>query len=278
VLRRSGSSWTATTNGITGGGTSFQIEAGGTSFSNPATLTDFRIVRSADVVGTNGTSSGTALDPRIQRTGLTAANLANTFYVGSINLATPLPVTLSEFDAHLTKEGVSLNWSTLTEVNADYFEIEKSTNGYNFQPIGRMTAHGNSSVKIEYSFLDQNTLFSKAYYRLKSVDVAIGNAPAAFEYSKVISVEKQGFQNYGVLVVPNPINLNPDKTFTIQVGDGNPMEGQIMLCDLSGRTISQELRNNVQGEYQVGDNLQSGLYILKVFTSTIRQTVKVVVK
>jgi hypothetical protein len=272
VLRRSDSFWTATTNGIAGGGTSLQIEAGGTSFSNPATLTDFRIVRSADVVGSNGTSSGTALDPRIQRTGLTAANLANTFYVGSINLATPLPVTLSEFDATLTKEGVALNWSTLTEVNADYFDIEKSINGFDFQPIGRLAAHG---PNIGYSFLDQNTQFSRAYYRLKNVDLAIGQAPAKFEYSKVISVEKQGFHNYGVLVYPNPVE---NKSFTIQVGDGNPVEGQVMLCDLSGRTISKELRNNVQGEYQISDNLQSGFYFLKVYTSTIRQTVKIVIK
>ena len=91
----------------------------------------------------------------------------------------------------------------------------------------------------------------------------------------MISVENQGFHDYGVLVYPNPVE---NKSFTILVGDGNPMEGQVMLCDLSGRTISKELRNNVQGEYQITENLQSGFYLLKVYTSTIRQTVKVIVK
>jgi hypothetical protein len=170
---------------------------------------------------------------------------------------------------------VSLHWVTLTEANANYFDLEKSSNGYDFEAIGRIDAKGNSTSKINYSFLDRDADISRFYYRLKSVDLALGNQPAAFEYSKVISVEKLGFQNYGVMVYPNPVE---NKSFTIQVGDGNPMEGQVMLCDLSGRTISKELRNNVQGEYQISDNLQSGFYLLKVYTGTIRQTVKLIVK
>jgi hypothetical protein len=276
VVRRSSSSWTVVRNSIVeSSGTPFRFRAGGTSFGTVTNITHLRLTLAAGVVGTAGTNSGSTTDFLAERIGITSSDLSNTFYIGSTNLASPLPVTLSEFDATLTKEGVALNWSTLTEVNANYFDIEKSTNGYDFQAIGRMSANGNSSTKIDYSFLDQNTLFSKAYYRLKSVDVAIGNAEAAFEYSKVISVEKQGFQNYGVLVYPNPVE---NKSFTIHVGDGSPMEGQVMLCDLSGRTISKELRTNVQGEYQITDNLQNGFYLLKIYTSTIRQTVKVIVK
>jgi hypothetical protein len=90
-----------------------------------------------------------------------------------------------------------------------------------------------------------------------------------------VSVEKLGFQNYGVVVYPNPVE---DRTVNIKVGDGSPVEGQVMLCDLSGRTISSELRNNVQGEYQISETLQSGFYLLKVNTNNIRQTVKVIVK
>ena len=270
VLKRSDSFWTATTNGISGGGSGFEIEAGGTSFSWDATLSHFRVTRAADVVGVNGTTSGSISDPRIQRTGLTATDLANTFYVGSINLLTPLPITLSDFSASLSKEGVELNWTTLTEENADFFQVEKSTNGIDFNSIAKVAAHGNSLEKIDYYLLDQNTNFSKAYYRLKNVDL-----DGAFTYSKIVSVEKQGFINTGILVYPNPVE---NRVLNVQIGDGSPVEGIISLCDLSGKSVSSERRDNVQGEYQVTDNVPIGFYLLKVQTLNARQTVKIVIQ
>jgi hypothetical protein len=275
VVKQSVSNWQLTTNSVAGAGTPFSLRAGGTSFGTVTDINHLRLTLAANVVGSAGTNSGSTTDFLVERTGLSVANLTNSFYVGSTNLASPLPVTLSDFTADLTKEGVALNWSTLTEENADYFDIEKSINGYDFVAIGRMSAHGSSQAKIDYAFMDLNTNFTKAYYRLKSVDFAIGNKLPYSEYSKVVSVEKLGFQNYGVVVYPNPV---VDRTVTIKVGDGSPVEGQVMLCDLSGRTISDELRDNIQGKYQISETLQSGFYLLKVNTDNIRQTVKVIVK
>ena len=274
VLRRSTSSWTSVTNGITTSGSPISIEAGGTSLSFNATNAHFRLVRSGDVVGTNGGSTGVVtsglVNPRILRTGLTATNMTSTFYVGTTNLATPLPITLSDFNASLTKEGVNVSWATLTEENADFFQIEKSTNGYDFGAIGTKDAQGSSVDRIDYFFLDKNTNFTKAYYRLKNVDVG-----GAFTYSNIVSVERQGFNNSGVLVYPNPVE---NRVVNVLVGDGSSVSGIISLCDLSGKAISNEQKANVQGEYQINDEIKAGFYLLKVQTKNIRQSVKVVIK
>jgi Secretion system C-terminal sorting domain len=275
VLRRSTSLWQSVANGISTTGTPITIEAGGTTLSYTATLAHFRLVLSGSVVGTNGGATGTvttgAVDPRIQRTGLTAANMSNTFYVGTTNLSTPLPITLSEFNASLSKEGVDLSWTTLSEENADFFEVEKSINGYDFNKIGKIVAHGNSISRNDYYFLDQNANFSRAYYRLKNVDVG-----GVFTHSNIISVEKQGFSNSGILVYPNPVVEG--RLVNVMVGDGSPMEGIISLNDLSGKSISSEYRTNIQGEYQISDRIQNGFYLLKIQTKNARQTTKLVVK
>jgi hypothetical protein len=275
VLRRSTSSWTSVTNGISTTGSPISIEAGGTSLSFNATNAHFRLVLVGGVVGTNGGATGVVtpglVDPRILRTGLTPAQLSNTFYVGTTNLATPLPITLSNFNAALTKEGVELSWTTLTEENADFFQIEKSTNGYDFNNIGQVKANGSSVTKIDYAFLDKNTNFNKAYYRLRNVDIG-----GVFTYSNIVSVERQGFNNTGVLVYPNPVVSN--RLVNIVVGDGSPVSGIVSLCDLSGKTMSYEQRANVQGEYKISEDIKVGFYLLKVQTKNNRQSVKVVIK
>ncbi len=273
LLKRSDSFWKVSSgNSIAGGGTSWDVRGEGTGFGTITDVNHLRLTQSGSTIGTAGTNGGTTSNPTVVRTGLTLATDLNndSYYVGSVDLLSPLPITLASFDGALTKEGVELSWTTLSEENADYFQIEKSTNGHEFTSIGKMAAHGNSVNRIDYTFLDQNTTFLKAYYRLRNVDVG-----GAFTHSNIILVEKQGLKNPGVLVYPNPVE---NRTMNILVGDGSPVQGVVSLCDLTGNSISSEQKSNVQGEYQVNENIQSGLYLLKVQTLKIRQTVKVIIK
>ena len=64
----------------------------GTGYGLIGAVSDLRITLAAAVVGIAGANAGTVLNPQINRTGLTAANLANTFYIGSIN-SSSTPVT-----------------------------------------------------------------------------------------------------------------------------------------------------------------------------------------
>src|SRR6185437_10383536 len=63
----------------------------------------------------------------------------------------PLPVTLISFDAVYQGGVVNLAWKTVSEINNDRFEIERSANGKDWTKIGETPGHGNSQIENEYS-------------------------------------------------------------------------------------------------------------------------------
>src|SRR6516225_4697540 len=72
---------------------------------------------------------------------------------------TPLPVTLVEFAGRLNPDHtVGLSWTTSLEVNSDYFSVQRSTDGSNWQQLGTVKAKGFSSVSSNYSFTDPTPL------------------------------------------------------------------------------------------------------------------------
>ena len=57
---------------------------------------------------------------------------------------TPVPVTLIAFDAKRNKQGVLLQWQTVTEMNSSHFNVQKSKDGINFEILAGVRASGNS--------------------------------------------------------------------------------------------------------------------------------------
>lgn len=98
-----------------------------------------------------------------------------------------LPVELLHFNAATGTGKNHLTWATASERNNAGFEIEKSTDGTQFEKIGFVAGAGNSSEKTEYAFEDASAFERSAqvvYYRLRQVD-----HDGAFEYSKIVSVK-----------------------------------------------------------------------------------------
>ena len=110
-----------------------------------------------------------------------------------------LPITLIYFDFKYNKinGSININWSTGSEINNDYFQIEKSKNGLDFNPIGIIRGSGNSTITINYSYTDDDPILPITYYRLKQVDYD-GN----FTYSKIIYCNPLNGEN--LLIKPNP--------------------------------------------------------------------------
>ncbi|MEI9956490.1 MAG: hypothetical protein WDM90_09365 [Ferruginibacter sp.] len=69
-----------------------------------------------------------------------------------------LPVKLINFTATDNKGKNLLQWQTATEINSDYFNVERSSNGQDFEVIGKVKAVGNSSNIINYNFTDAATI------------------------------------------------------------------------------------------------------------------------
>ncbi len=82
-----------------------------------------------------------------------------------------LPIALVNFDAELTDDHqVKLNWTTATEINNDYFTIERSSNSEDFEPLSTLDGAGNSTETLNYEFVDENPMAGDNYYRLRQTD------------------------------------------------------------------------------------------------------------
>lgn len=110
----------------------------------------------------------------------------------------PLPVSLINFDLQtLDKKTIRLYWSTATELNTDYFSVEKSTNAVSWRALSKVKATGYSTTIQNYSTIDFNPFYGITYYRLKQVDV-----DSKIYFSKILS--NSITNNTGITVYPNP--------------------------------------------------------------------------
>ncbi|OFY24925.1 MAG: hypothetical protein A2W98_03870 [Bacteroidetes bacterium GWF2_33_38] len=119
-----------------------------------------------------------------------------------VNLSTTtLPIKLISFDVQLDNETVKIDWSTVSEMNNDFFTLEKSIDGIYFTEIEKISGAGNSNSQIYYSTFDLNPIVGTSFYRLKQTDF-----DGEFSISNVISIDyKKQFINE-IKVFPNPFN------------------------------------------------------------------------
>lgn len=94
-----------------------------------------------------------------------------------------LPIELLSFGAQARPDRIDLRWTTGTEINNDYFTIERSRDLYGWEVLGHVQGAGNSSIPLSYSFNDTRPLDGVAYYRLKQTDF-----DGKFEYFRPIAV------------------------------------------------------------------------------------------
>ena len=159
-----------------------------------------------------------------------------------------IPVELIAFDAYiLDNQFVKLNWTTVSELNSDYFGIEKSTDGKNFYDIGKAKASGFANQKHDYHFDDKDDSSEKIlYYRLKQVD-----NNGQFQYSKTVSVSKTDKINHWA-IYPNPVKN------TLQI-DGLQQIKKVSIFNTQGVLVQTSAQNSVSVY-----GLSSGIYILEV--------------
>lgn len=202
-------------------------------------------------LGGTGTSAGIG---SITSSNFNAFNtyftLANAY--GGIN---PLPVEFIRFDGHALNTASVLNWATASEVNSDYFEVQRSTNGADFKPIGRVNAGGFSTELSQYEFTDRMPEYGYNYYRLRQVD-----RDGAEELTNVISVY---FTKQSMAVYPNPAT-GQEVTVTIP-GDGFAVS-EASLLDLSGKVICSLVTGNDINSNRLSFGVKPGpgSYVLRV--------------
>jgi hypothetical protein len=101
---------------------------------------------------------------------------------------TPLPIELESFFGEYIVTDNVLKWSTVSESNADYYLVEKSTTGdeNDYKFVGIVEATGNSNQKINYQLVDKTVTKNINYYRLRQYDI-----DGVFEVFGPISIDNR---------------------------------------------------------------------------------------
>lgn len=163
-----------------------------------------------------------------------------------------VPIDLLFFNATKGLNNVFLSWATASELNFDYFDIEKSTDGSNFSSISKVRGNGTTTDRHDYTFNDEKPLIGKNYYRLKSVDFD-GYA----EYFNVVMVDFDGQKGFSVY--PNPIQSGNEIKIELNFVPQYPLE--VVLYDLSGRQILRRMLIGSSAILPV--QLTSGMYMVR---------------
>jgi fibronectin-binding autotransporter adhesin len=186
---------------------------------------------------------------------------------------TPLPITLLNFDAKKNGSNTDISWSTLSEINNDFFTVERTIDGVNFVEIAKVDGAGNHNGILNYSAVDKNPVNGKNYYRLKQTDF-----DGKFEYSKLVMVEFEGIKvQNSVTVYPNPSNGN-NVNVSIS-GTQNKSSIQIKVSSSNGAEVLSINTTAINEFTQIPletSSLANGVYYLQVIvdgTSTIRKLV-----
>jgi parallel beta-helix repeat protein len=158
-----------------------------------------------------------------------------------------LPVTfINPFRATKIKESVKIEWTTASENNNAFFDVQRSINGVDFSTVGTVKGVGNSTQITLYFFMDNKPNVGINYYRIKQVD--------RDEKSVFTNILTVLFDAKKLSIFPNPAHekLNILTNEIIEI---------VKIKSINGAVLKTQKGNFSQIDL---DNLASGLYILEV--------------
>lgn len=193
----------------------------------------------------------------------------NVWTAGSGTVTGPitLPIELLSFTAIQNQHKVDVKWVTATEINNDYFTIEKTKDGIQYDIVAQVDGAGNSTSILNYSTVDHTPHSGTSYYRLKQTDYN-----GAFTYSNLVSVEYSNNSNFGFDIYPNP---NTGENFNISITNNKNEEVLVVVRDVNGKeSYSKIFITQEDGEtvfaFDIENKLGTGIYII---TATSKQNI-----
>ncbi|WP_162052770.1 T9SS type A sorting domain-containing protein [Pontibacter pamirensis] len=163
-----------------------------------------------------------------------------------------LPVELARFTAKASGSVVQLQWLTASEMQNDYFSVERSSDGQAFESIGRVAGHGTTTIGAAYSFADNHPLVGILYYRLKQVDEDGSHA-----YSAVVAVTRAA----GLKVAKVYPTITTDK-LQVSIEQTGVMQ-QVLVLDMLGKQWLLKGLDNTALHHTIDvSTLRGGSYVL----------------
>ncbi len=184
------------------------------------------------------------------------------FTLGSASAANPLPITLTSFTGRELDGDVELKWVTSSEINNDYFELQRSSDGLTYEVIATVEGNGTTNDTQEYTFIDTRPSIGKNYYRLKQVDFD-GQFSIADQIVVVDMIPENSTLSFKVY--PNPTD---DSNINLRIEADQRDEVHVTMFDMFGRVVVDQM-------YEPGDfsedlrlvpneSLNQGIYIITI--------------
>ncbi len=152
--------------------------------------------------------------------------------------AHPYTDNIINFTATAVPQGVQLQWNTSSEINNDYFTLERSADGINYEAVDNIDGSGNTSQTVEYHYVDESPATGVNYYRLCQTD--FDGSQKTFESISVTAGEDASLLSV-VNVYPNPFNgdflltyhSNEKKPTVLEIlnPDGKPIYSETLKSD-----------------------------------------------
>ncbi|MBI4930887.1 MAG: T9SS type A sorting domain-containing protein [Bacteroidetes bacterium] len=184
--------------------------------------------------------------------------------LGNLCALIPSPVELLSFTGEQRGEEVLLQWSTASEINNDYFDVENSVDGKAFEKIGRVAGHGNTNQLLNYSFIDEYPYSGINYYRLKQVDYN-----GDYNYSPIIAVKNN--------LAGNPCFVYNDETsgnFILSCAKSENY--QVRILSVEGKILKAiKIKVDTGNKIDLHD-FSNGMYILRIIDGENIQNLKLI--
>jgi hypothetical protein len=189
-----------------------------------------------------------------------------TFYTNqqSVSVSCVLPIELLSFKGKAENGGATLVWQTATELNNDYFDLQRSTDGVNFESIATIKGAGNSTQLLSYSYFDPSPSGRQVYYKLVQHDF-----DGATSGSNIVTVKLDKTFAASVSVMPNPFS----ETFVLTKFYNE--KATVLIYDILGRVVDQRSSPESETVLQLGTSLVKGSYIIEYITTETSYTMKV---
>lgn len=189
---------------------------------------------------------------------------------------TTLPITLKYFRANVRQHRVQIDWETESEIDNNYFEIERSTDGQQYEVVGTVDGAGTSTSALSYSWTDESPWEGVSYYRLRQTD--FDGQQKAFDWVAV-TVEESMFPAEPLAinrVFPNPVVASCSVEFT----RGGQAEITVQLLDMQGNVVASQPVEGYQTQLVLDNlhHLRPGTYLLRLVAGKVVSPVHRVIK
>lgn len=168
-------------------------------------------------------------------------------------ISVSLPIELLSFTGNKVDKTVKLHWSTATERQNAWFEVERAEDGIAFSTIGKIKGAGDSQSTLDYELMDAAPKPGTNYYRLKQTDF-----DGQFTYSPVVTVQFDGPGGFRLFPVPVKDYLQ------LQLDEADAFESLWMVYNALGQLVLSGILPEDQSTLDLNvSDLAPGMYWLQ---------------